>query len=161
MKLKLTFIASILLLIVQSAIAQSKAVDALYQKHKSNPDFFHLDLGGNFMNFAKGFNIDLDEAQSSILTKSIEKMKFYKLPKQSSNTTEFNGLKRGLEKEKFELMMEVSEKSNDVIIFTKGSKKISDIVLLINDKNSDFIVLEFQGDFDANALADIGKKIQK
>ena len=46
---------------VLTAQAQSKSVNALYEKYKSNDDFFHLELGGNFMNFAEGFKIDIDK----------------------------------------------------------------------------------------------------
>ncbi len=161
MKKHIIIFAAMLLLFANNSFAQSKSVEALYQKHKSNPDFFHLDLGGNFMNFAKGFNINLSEDQSSLLTKSLERMKFYKLPKQASSKSEFQVLQKSLEKEKFELMMEVSEKSNNVIIYTKGGSKISDIILLINDKDSDFIVLELQGDFDSKMLSDVGKSVSK
>lgn len=161
MKKYLLLTATLLMLLVQNSFAQSKSVEALYQKHKSNPDFFHLDLGGNFMNFAKGFNINLSEDQSSLLTKSLERMKFYKLPNQASSKSDFQGLQKSLEKEKFDLMMEVSEKSNNVMIYTKGNSKISDIVMMINDKNSDFIILELHGDFDAKMLSDVGKSVNK
>jgi hypothetical protein len=161
MKKHLLLSATLLILLAQSSFAQSKSVDALYQKHKSNPDFFHMDLGGNFMNFAKGFNVNLNEEQSSLLTKSLEKVKFFKLPTQSSSKAEFLGLQKGLEKEKFDLMMEVSEKNNNVMIYTKGNASINDIVLMVNDKNSDFIIIELKGDFDSKMLSEAGKSIKK
>lgn len=161
MKKHIIIFAAMLLLFANNIFAQSKSVDALYQKHKGNPDFFHMDLGGNFMNFAKGFDIKLDEEQSSLLTKSLEKVKLFKLPAQSSSKAEFIGLRKGLEKEKFELMMEVSEKNNNVMIYTKGNSKISDIVLMVNDKNSDFIIIELKGDFDSKMLSDVGKTVGK
>ncbi|MFD2035755.1 DUF4252 domain-containing protein [Belliella marina] len=160
MKKHLILIAALLMLIAQNSFAQSKSVEALYQKHKGNPDFFHMDLGGNFMNFAKGFNINLDEDQSSLLTKSLEKVKLFKLPAVASSKAEFMGLQKGLEKEKFDLMMEMSEKNNNVMIYTKGNSKINDIVLMVNDKNSDFIIIELKGDFDSKMLSDVGKKIK-
>ena len=148
-------------LIAQNSFAQSKSVEALYQKHKGNPDFFHMDLSGNFMNFAKGFNINLDEDQSTLLTKSLEKLKLFKLPAVASSKAEFMGLQKGLEKEKFDLMMELSEKNNNVMIYTKGNSKINDIVLMVNDKNSDFIIIELKGDFDSKMLSDVGKSVGK
>ncbi|MCH7397424.1 DUF4252 domain-containing protein [Belliella sp. DSM 107340] len=161
MKKYLIVFAAFFVLIAQNSFAQSKSVEALYQKHKSNPDFFHMDLGGNFMNFAKGFNINLDEDQSSLLTKSLEKVKFFKLPAVASSKAEFMGLQKGLEKEKFDLMMEVSEKNNNVMIYTKGNSKINDIVLMVNDKNSDFIIIELKGDFDSKMLSEVGKSVGK
>ncbi|AFL84021.1 hypothetical protein Belba_1400 [Belliella baltica DSM 15883] len=161
MKKYLLLSAAFLMLFAQSSFAQSKSVDALYQKHKNNPDFFHMDLGGNFMNFAKGFDIKLDEEQSSLLIRSLEKVKLFKLPAQSSSKAEFIGLRKGLEKEKFELMMEVSEKNNNVMIYTKGNSTINDIVLMVNDKNSDFIIIELKGDFDSKMLTEVGKTVGK
>lgn len=157
MKKHIIIFAAMLLLFANNSFAQSKSVEALYQKHKSNPDFFHMDLGGNFMNFAKGFDIKLDEEQSSLLTKSLEKVKLFKLPAQSNSKAEFIGLRKGLEKEKFELMLEVSEKNNNVMIYTKGNSTINDIVLMVNDKNSDFIIIELKGDFDSKMLSEVVK----
>jgi hypothetical protein len=143
------------------AFSQSKSVEALYQKHKSNPDFFHMDLGGNFMNFAKGMNIELDEEKTFDLANSLEKIKFFKLPidSQSANA-EFRMLQKSLEREKFDLMLEMSEKQSGVVVYTKGNSRINDIVVLINDKSGDFLVVELQGNFDSKAVAEAGKSIR-
>jgi hypothetical protein len=143
------------------AFSQSKSVEALYQKHKSNPDFFHMDLGGNFMDFAKGMNIELDEEKTFDLANSLEKIKFFKLPidSQSANA-EFRMLQKSLEREKFDLMLEMSEKQSGVVVYTKGNSRINDIVVLINDKSGDFLVVELQGNFDSKAVAEAGKSIR-
>ncbi|HAH39093.1 MAG TPA: DUF4252 domain-containing protein, partial [Algoriphagus sp.] len=44
-----------------AANAQSKSVAALKEKYKGHEDFFNMELGGNFLNFAEGFKIDIDE----------------------------------------------------------------------------------------------------
>lgn len=143
------------------AFSQSKSVEALYQKHKSNPDFFHMDLGGNFMNFAKGMNIELDEEKTFDLANSLEKIKFFKLPKDAESVNaEFRYLQKSLEKEKFDLMMEMSEKQSGIVVYTKGNNRINDIVVLINDKSGDFLVVELQGNFDSKAVAEAGKSIR-
>jgi hypothetical protein len=156
-----------LLLIVSLAMfahvanAQSKSVDALYQKYKADDDFFHMDLGGNFMNFAEGFNVKLDEAKMEGIIKSLERVKLFKLPENSPlGQAEFKALHIGLEKEKYELMMEASDKGNGILIFTKGDRNISDVVVLLNDKNGDLTVVELLGSFDSKALAEAGKGIK-
>jgi hypothetical protein len=150
-----------LALIVQIANAQSKSVEALFQKYKSNDDFFHMDVGGNFMNFAKGFNVKLDEAEMEGIVQSLERVKLFKLPENSPNgKAEFKTLHKALEKEKYEIMLEASEKGNGILIFTKGDRMISDVVVLLNDKEGDLMVVELQGNFDSKALADAGKAIR-
>jgi hypothetical protein len=156
-----------LLLIITMAImanvtyAQSKSVEALYQKHKSNPEFFHLDLGGSFMNFAKSMDLKLDNGQTEAITNSMERLKMFKLPVDGAlANSEFSSLKKSLEREKFELMMEASEKNSLFLIYTKGSRRISDVVVLLKDKSEDFIVIELQGDFDSRALAEVGSNFK-
>jgi hypothetical protein len=143
------------------AIAQSKSVDALYQKYKANDDFFHMDFGGNFMNFAEGFNVKLDEAKVEGIIKSLERVKLFKVPESTmSGKEEFKSLHKALEKERYELMMETTDKGNGVFIFTKGDRMISDVVVLLNDKGGDLMVVELLGNFDSKALAEAGKSIK-
>jgi hypothetical protein len=157
---KITFVV-LLLVISSSVFSQSKSVDALYQKYKSEQDFFHLDIGGSFMNFAKGMNIKLDEGKTEALASSMERLKMFKLPVNSQTAkSEFSALQKSLEREKFELMMEMSEKKSGVLVYTKGNKRINDIVVMVSDNSGDFMVIELQGDFDAKAVADAGKSIR-
>jgi hypothetical protein len=157
---KLLLIIS-LAMFTHMANAQSKSVDALYQKYKANEDFFHMDIGGNFMNFAEGFIVKLDEAKVEGIVKSLERVKLFKLPENSPNgQTEFKALHKSLEKEKYELMMETSDKGSGMLIFTKGDRMISDVVVLLNDKEGDLMVVELLGNFDSKALADAGKSIK-
>lgn len=156
---KITFVV-LLLVISSSVFSQSKSVDGLYQKYKSDQDFFHLDIGGSFMNFAKGMNIKLDEGKTQALANSMERLKMFKLPVNAQTSkSEFSSLQKSLEREKFDLLMEMSEKKNGVMVYTKGDKRISDIVVLINDNSGDFMIIELLGDFDSKAVADAGKSI--
>ena len=155
--MKNLILAALFLAINFSAFSQSKSVDALYNKYKNDKDFFHMDLGGNFMNFAKGLNISQDEDNMQTIAKSVDRVKFFKLPANSSAKSDFAALQRGLEKERFELMMEVSEKKSGVSMYSKGGSKIQDIIILIAGEGSDYIVLELKGDFDAKTLAKAGK----
>ncbi len=160
-KMKKTILAALVLTISISAYSQSKSVEALFQKHKNNQEFFHLDIGGNFMSFANGMNIKLDNDHKELITNSMERLKMFKLPLNGTSAQlEFRALKKGLEREKFDLMMEVSEKSNSVMIYTQGNNRIKDIVLLVNDKKGEFLVIELQGDFDSKTLADAGKNFK-
>ena len=143
-----------------AAFSQSKSVDALYQKYKANDDFFHMDIGGNFMNFAKGFNVKLDEAKVEGIIQSLERIKLFKLPENSPyGKTEFKTLHKALVKENYEVLLETSDKGNGILIFTKGDKLISDVVVLLNDNGGDLMVVELHGNFDSKALAEAGKAI--
>lgn len=65
-----------LLAIVYATNAQSKSVASLKERFKSDKDFFQLELGGNFMNFADGFKIDVDKNDMATVAKSVEKLIF-------------------------------------------------------------------------------------
>jgi hypothetical protein len=159
--MKKLILAILFLGISFAAFSQSKSVDALYQKYKSEQDFFHLDIGGSFMNFAKGMNIKLDEGKTEALANSMERLKMFKLPVNSQTAkSEFSSLQKSLEREKFDLLMEMSEKKNGVLVYTKGDRRISDIVVLINDNSGDFMIIELLGDFDSKAVAEAGKSIR-
>lgn len=140
--------------------AQSKSVDALYNKYKANKDFFHMDLAGNFLNFAQGMNLKFDEANLEAITKSVERVKLFKLPV-SGNVAkaDFRTLQKGLERERFEVMMEMSDKDGGIVMYSKGGNKIKDIILLISgDGDSDHMVVALEGEFDAKTIAEAGQK---
>lgn len=62
------------------AFAQSKSVDALYKKYEDNEEFFHLDMAGSFFDFADGLDFDFGEDGMATIAKSVDRMKFFKLP---------------------------------------------------------------------------------
>jgi len=139
---------------VMTAQAQSKSVKAMYEKYKSNDDFFHLELGGNFMNFAQGFKIKIDENDMATVAKSIEKLNFFNLPDNSDlNKMEYKALLKGLEKERYELLMETMDKKSGISVFSKGSTKISDLVVLVSGDEGDLMVFEMKGSFDQELVA--------
>ncbi|MFC5627131.1 DUF4252 domain-containing protein [Algoriphagus winogradskyi] len=138
-----------------SVQAQSKSVKALYEKYKSEDDFFHMELGGNFMNFAEGFKIDIDENDMATVAKSIEKLNFFTLPDHAdAGRVEYKTLQKGLEKERYDLLMEASEgKKGGVMVYSKGGNKISDLVVLVGGDDGDLIVVELKGSFDQELVA--------
>ncbi len=139
--------------IALAAQAQSKSVAALKDKYKADDDFFHLELGGNFMNFAEGFKIDIDEDDMATVAKSVEKLNFFTLPDGSSGITEYKALQKGLEKERYDLLMEASEGKGGILVYSKGASVISDLVILVGDqKEGDLIVVELKGKFTQEAL---------
>lgn len=147
--LTLTLIAS-----VMAVQAQSKSVKALYEKYKGEDDFFHMELGGNFMNFAEGFKIDLDEDDMATVARSIEKLNFFTLPDRiDASRIEFKSLQKGLEKERYDLLMEASEGSGGVLVYSKGNRTISDLVVLVGGDDGDLMVVELKGEFDSETLA--------
>lgn|SRR5690606_31878472 len=147
--------------LIMTAQAQSKSVEALYNKYQSDKNFFHMDLAGNFLNFAQGMNLTFDEANLEAITQSVERVKLFKLPVDGQAAKADLGiLQRGLEKEKFEIMMELSEKSNEVTMYSKGGNKIKDIVLLIYGLE-EHMVIALEGEFDAKRIAQAGQKVRR
>lgn len=134
--------------------AQSKSIAALKDKYKSNDDFFQLELGGNFMNFADGFKIDIDKNDMATVAKSVEKLNFFTLPDESDSYAEFKALQKGLDRERYDLLLETSEGKSGVLVYSKGAITISDLVILIGDqKEGDLIVIELKGKFTQEAIA--------
>lgn len=149
-----------LLAIVYATNAQSKSVASLKERFKSDKDFFQLELGGNFMNFADGFKIDVDKNNMATVAKSVEKLIFLSLPKDNSNYTEFKALQKGLERERYELLMETAGGKSGVIIYSKGASIISDLVILVGDnKKGDLMVIELKGKFTQEALSKATSKL--
>ncbi|WP_057939566.1 DUF4252 domain-containing protein [Algoriphagus resistens] len=140
---------------VISVQAQSKSVKALYEKYKSDDDFFHMELGGNFMNFAEGFKIDIDKNDMATVAKSIEKLNFFTLPDHADEArVEYKALQKGLERERYELLMEASEgKKGGVMVYSRGGNTISDLVVLVGGDEGDLMVVELKGTFDQELVA--------
>lgn len=140
--------------LVLGAQAQSKSIAALKDKYKSNDDFFHMELGGNFMNFADGFKINLNKNDLATVAKSVERLHFFTLPEGSQAIAEYRSLQKGLEKENYDLLMEAAEGKSGVLIYGKGSSSLSDLVILVGDeKEGDLIVVELKGNFTQEMIA--------
>ena len=141
--------------------AQSKSVESLYNKYKNDKDFFHMDLAGSFLGIAEGMNINFGEADMGALANSVERVKLFKLPVNGTMAeADFKALQKGLKREQFEVMMEISEKDSGILMYSKGGNKIKDIVLLISgDGTDDHMVISLEGEFDAQAIADAGQKV--
>ncbi|GAB2476577.1 DUF4252 domain-containing protein [Algoriphagus taiwanensis] len=140
--------------------AQSKSIAALKDKYKSNDDFFHMELGGNFMNFAEGFKIDLDKNDMATVAKSVERLNFFTLPEGAQAMAEYKDLQKGLVRENYDLLMEAAEGKSGVMIYGKGSRNFSDLVILVGDeKEGDLIVVELKGSFTQEMLAKAQKQI--
>ncbi|TDQ17392.1 uncharacterized protein DUF4252 [Algoriphagus boseongensis] len=141
--LTLTFFAMVL-----GVQAQSKSIAALKEKYKGNEDFFQMELGGNFMNFAEGFKIDLDDKDMATVAKSVEKLNFLTLPENSATKGEFMALQKGLQRENYDLLMEAAEGKSGFMIYSKGNRTISDLVILVgDDKDGGMMVVELKGTF--------------
>ncbi|WP_439487517.1 DUF4252 domain-containing protein [Algoriphagus sp.] len=140
---------------VMTVHAQSKSVSALYEKYKSEEDFFHMELAGNFMNFANGFKIDIDKNDMATVAKSIEKLKFFTLPDHADDARlEYKTLQKGLQKERYGLLMEASEgKKGGVMVYSKGGNTISDLVVLVGGDEGNLMVVELKGKFDQELVA--------
>ncbi|WP_375585041.1 DUF4252 domain-containing protein [Cyclobacterium xiamenense] len=152
---------SILFSLPMSLFGQSKSVDRLYNQYKGDESFFHLDLAGNFLDFAKGWDIDIEEANLSAITESIDRVKLFKLPVSGNQArADFRKLAQGLEREHYELMMEAEEKDSGVSIYALGQRSMKGLVLLIrSNEDAEYLVIELEGQFDQKALAKVGKGI--
>jgi hypothetical protein len=137
-----------------SVQAQSKTVASLVQKYKGEKEAFHLELGGNFMNFADGFDLKLDENELETVVKSIQKINFIALSeKHWQNGIEFKSLKNGLEREHYELILEAVEGKDGVMIYGKGAQSISDLVVVVSGSEGDLTVAEFKGSFEEKLVS--------
>jgi|GEM_PF-469848 len=151
--MKKFFLSLALIAVALSVNAQSKSVASLYEKYKGDDDFFHMELGGNFMNFADGFKIDLDKDDMAAVAKSIEKLNFFTLPDNANvSGMEFKSLQKGLERERYELLMEAAEGKGGVLVYSKGGNTISDLVVLVGGGEGDLMVVELKGTFDQETI---------
>ncbi|MEP2298015.1 DUF4252 domain-containing protein, partial [Algoriphagus sp.] len=66
---------------------------------------------------------------------------------------EYKTLQKGLEKERYELLMEASEGKGGLIVYSKGGKTISDVVVLVAGDEGDLMVVELKGSFDQELVA--------
>jgi hypothetical protein len=140
--------------LVLGAQAQSKSIAALKDKYKGHDDFFQMELGGNFMNFADGFKINMDKNDMATVAKSVEKLNFFTLPEGAQAIAEYKTLQKGLERENYDLLMEAAEGKSGVLIYGKGARTLSDLVILVGDeKEGDLVVVELKGSFTQEMLA--------
>lgn len=141
---------------VSPIFAQSKSVASLFQKYKSHQDFFHLDLGGNFMNLAKSFNVKFDDGQEESISQSVEKIMMYKIPARGEIAgKEYISLRKGLEKERFDVLLEAGKSKSSLILYAKGGNRIQDLVLMVWDDKEELMVFEITGNFDPKMISDI------
>ena len=152
--MKKLFLSLALIALALAVNAQSKSVASLFEKYKSDDDFFHMELGGNFMNFADGFKIDLDKNDMAAVAKSIEKLNFFTLPDNAdASGSEFKSLQKGLERERYELLMEAAEGKGGIMVYSKGGNTISDLVVLVGGDEGDLMVVEMKGIFDQETVS--------
>ncbi|MDN3204929.1 DUF4252 domain-containing protein [Algoriphagus sediminis] len=140
---------------VFAAQAQSKTVKAVYEKYKGEEDFFHMDIGGNFMNFAEGLKIDIDEDDMATVAKSIEHLTFFSLPDEmgQNHRAEYKAIKKGLDKERYDLIMETEDKDSGISVYSKGNNNISDLVVLVTDDDGSLMIFELEGTFDREVVS--------
>ena len=106
------------------------------------------------MNFADGFKIDLDKDDMATVAKSIEKLNFFTLPDNADQSrAEFKSLQKGLERERYELLMEAAEGKGGVMIYSKGGNTISDLIVLVGGDEGDLMVVEMKGIFDQETIS--------
>lgn len=152
--MKKLILTLMLFAVVLGVQAQSKSIAALKEKYKSHDDFFQLELVGNFMNFADGFKINMDKNDMATVAKSVEKLNFFTLPEGAQAITEYKSLQKGLERENYDLLMEAAEGKSGVLIYGKGARTLSDLVILVGDeKEGDLVVVELKGSFTQEMLA--------
>ena len=133
--------------------AQSKSIAKLKEKYKNHNESFQMELGGNFMNFADGFKINMDKNDMATVAKSIEKLIFFTLPEGAQALDEYKALQIDLNKENYDLILEAAEGKGGVRIYSKGTTTLSDLVILVGEeKNGGLIVVELKGNFTQEML---------
>jgi len=138
--------------------AQSKSVAMLTQKYKDIEKVVNFQMNGNIGNFnTDGF---LNNQQKESLVKSISGFKFLQIPKEDLKSSDILALQKGLEKEKYEMIMEVFEKKNQVKVFSKGDQIIKDLIVTVKDSKDSFIIVELNGNFDPKIVNQIAKNLK-
>ncbi|HAS58836.1 MAG TPA: DUF4252 domain-containing protein, partial [Algoriphagus sp.] len=69
-------------------------------------------------------------------------------------------LKKGLEKERYELLMEMADKG-EIVVYSKGGKTISDLVVMVGGDEGDLMVVELKGSFAQELVAEAMKQGRK
>jgi hypothetical protein len=152
--MKKLFLTLSLVAVIFGAQAQSKSVASLKDKYQGHEDFFQMELGGNFMNFADGFKINMDKNDLATVAKSVENLNFFTLPEGAEAIVEYKTLQKGLERENYDLLMEAAEGKSGVVIYGKGTRSFSDLVILVGDeKEGDLVVVELKGSFTQEMLS--------
>jgi hypothetical protein len=156
--MKRTMMILVLVGVNLMAYGQSKSVATLAQKYKGKDNVIQMDMNGNFGNFDTGKY--LKENQKENLIKSIEGFKFLQIPKNDALKTDILTLQKGLQRENYELMAEVLEKKNQFYLYTKGDKKIYDMVVMVKDQKESWILIELKGDFDPKILSEVSVNLK-
>ena len=145
---------TIILLIIALPIAcfgQANSIQEIFSKYKNHENTTTLTFGGGLIKFAASFEEDSN-------TKVLEKISQVRLMVTEGNLVskgDYKGFSKNLKKDQFEDLMQINAEGTLVdILVREHGKRISDVVLLVND-DEDFIMISIEGNFEYSDLNDI------
>jgi hypothetical protein len=156
--MKRIFVVMLMLSLPMIGFGQSKSVALLAQKYKGKENVIQMDLNGSIGNFDTGKY--LKESQKESLIKSINGFKFLQIPNNQALKADIIALQKGLKKENYELLAEVLDKKNQFYVYTKGDKKIQDLVVMVKDPKESWVLVEVKGDFDPKLLTEVSVNLK-
>ena len=166
MNLKVLFTA-IALFAVTYAQAQSDAVSTYFSKYVDDPNFTVVYVSGKMFNLMESVistvdTEDLNAEQVKALSEVVQGMKGLRIL-----TTDQNGLalyedakKKMTTAKPYELLMTVREKDKSKVDFythEAGGGKVDELLLLVGQANSNFVLLSFVGNIDVAKINELAK----
>ena len=160
MKKLLIFIAFIA--ISQAVMAQTASLDHFIRKHKRTAEGDRVDLTipGFVVRFGSRFikKEDLDGVDIRKISRKIDELRIVTFEKAAEiQHADYQQLMADVKAENFEELMNVREKGERVNIMIRERKGfIEDILIIVNDKNGEFTLVNIAGKF---TMEDINKMI--
>jgi hypothetical protein len=160
MKKLLIFIAFIA--ITQAVMAQTASLDHFIRKHKRTAEGDRVDLTipGFVVRFGSRFikKEDLDGVDIRKISRKIDELRIVTFEKAAEiQHADYQQLMADVKAENFEELMNVREKGERVNIMIRERKGfIEDILIIVNDKNGEFTLVNIAGKF---TMEDINKMI--
>ena len=161
-----TALTTLALLVASLAQAQSDAVSTYFSKYVDDPDFTVVYISGKMFNLMESVisTVDTDELnaeQVAALSEVVRGMQGLRIL-----TTDKNGIalyedaKRKMTGAKpYELLMTVREKNKSKVDFYthESAGKVDELLLLVGQANSNFVLLSFVGNIDVAKINDLAR----
>ena len=146
--------------------AQADAVSTYFSKYVDDPDFTVVYVSGKMFNLMESLiskldNEDLNAEQVKALSDVVSGMQGLRIL-----TTDKNGItlydeakKRMATAKPYELLMTVREKNKSKVDFYthESNGKVNELLLLVGQANSNFVLLSFVGNIDMSKINELAK----
>ncbi|MBL3658009.1 DUF4252 domain-containing protein [Fulvivirga sediminis] len=159
-------IISALAVILTAGISfgQSKTIQKFHEKYKDDRDATVVTFtGGLFKLLATVASLDEQDEDSQVISRiadNISSLELVSIPmyKSGFKSEDIAKMRSELKKEKYEEMMTLRDGSDHIYFMTQGSdSEIKNMLILISEE-SDFMVMNVNGELDLKDLAYLAKK---